>query len=261
MRSSAITDNLGNLESRLVEEATELGQLRTLAGTSAQINSSLNLDEVLREAMDRVIILTGAERGYIILANEDQNQDDVQWDVRVARDLEQVGAPATFKGSRTVVKEVLETGKTLLTDNAYNDPRLGANATIMSMNLRSVLCVPLKVKEKVIGAVYVDNRLRAGVFTPKSQTLLTAFANQAAVAVDNARLYTDVQDEYSGHHGIARPERQYFSPLSAAVLLLLMGPGASWYATRRPVRKFSISMAENLLRYTPLPDLLPPMRG
>lgn len=185
------TENLSQLETRLVAEATELGQLRTLAATTAQLNSSLDLDEVLSEAMDRVITLAGAERGYIILT--DENPFDLQWEVRIASDPEQAGGPPTFKGSRTVVKEVLETGKTLLTDNAYNDPRLGSNATIATMNLRSVLCVPLHLKEQTIGAVYVDNRLRAGVFTPQSQTLLTAFANQAAVAIANARLYAHVQ--------------------------------------------------------------------
>ena len=251
----AMSANLGKLETRLVEEATDLGQLRTLAGTSAQINSSLNLDEVLREAMDRVIILTGAERGYIILADENQNQDEVQWEVRIARDLEQVGAPATFKGSRTVVKEVLETGKTLLTDNAYDDPRLGANATIMSMNLRSVLCVPLKVKENVIGAVYVDNRLRAGVFTPKSQTLLTAFANQAAVAVDNARLYTNVQDGIQAITELRDLIDNIFTSIGSGVIttnadggIVICNPAATTILDLDPAN----------LDATPLADLLPP---
>ena len=57
-----------------------------------------------------------------------------------------------------------------------------------------MLCVPLKVRDKVIGAVYVDNRLRAGLFTAQSQVLLTAFANQAAIAIANARLYARVQE-------------------------------------------------------------------
>lgn len=189
---AAVREDISRIESRLIDEMTTLSQLRTLAGTSEQINTSLQLDEVLTEAMERVITLTGAERGYIILT--DPNPFELQWEVRIARDPEQDGikTPA-FKGSRTVLKEVLETGITLLTDNAYNDPTLSSSATIASMNLRSVLCVPLKLKDKVIGAVYVDNRLRAGVFTPQAQMLLTAFANQASIAISNARLYTRVQ--------------------------------------------------------------------
>lgn len=192
--TAAVLDDVNKIESRLVEEATTLGQFRTLAGTSDQINSSLDLDEVLAGAMDRVIILTGAERGYIILTDPNPFTE-TQWEVRIARDQDSDGrgTPPVFQGSRTILKEVLETGKTLLTDNAYNDPVFGTSATIASMTLRSVLCVPLTLKDKVIGAVYVDNRLRAGVFTPQSQTLLTAFANQASIAISNARLYAKVQ--------------------------------------------------------------------
>lgn len=191
---TAIHADISRIESRLVEDMTTLSQFRTLAGTSQQINSSLDLDEVLAEAMERVITLTGAERGYIILTNE--NPFELQWEVRLARDSghDRQGGSSEFQGSRTILKEVLETGTPLLTDNAYNDPVLGGSATIASMNLRSVLCVPLKLKDKVIGAVYVDNRLRAGVFTPQAQILLTAFANQASIAISNARLYARVQN-------------------------------------------------------------------
>ncbi len=189
---AAVRDDISRIEARLVNEMTTLSQLRTLAGTSEQINTSLQLDEVLAGAMERVIVLTGAERGYIILT--DPNPFELQWEVRIARDPEQEGIRTpSFKGSRTVLKEVLESGVTLLTDNAYNDPTLSNSATIASMNLRSVLCVPLKLKDKVIGAVYVDNRLRAGVFTPQAEMLLTAFANQASIAIGNARLYARVQ--------------------------------------------------------------------
>ncbi|MBZ0303732.1 MAG: GAF domain-containing protein [Anaerolineae bacterium] len=189
---SAVHEDIGHIETHLVDAMTTLSQLRTLTGTSEQINSSLDLDVVLAEAMDRVITLTGAERGYIVLT--DANPFEAGWDVRIARDPEQNGtATPVFQGSRTILKEVLESGTTLLTDNAYNDPVLGSSATIASMVLRSVLCVPLKLKDQVIGAVYVDNRMRAGLFTPQALTLLTAFANQASVAIGNARLYSHVQ--------------------------------------------------------------------
>ncbi len=191
-RLNEIRSILERIEARLVEETTLIGQLRTLAGTSEDINSSLDLDEVLAESMERVITLTEAERGYIILT--DGNPFDLQWEVRLAHNAQQApGTPIEFEGSRSVVNAVLETGEALLTDNAADDPTFSNSATIAAMVLRSVLCVPLKVRDQVIGAVYVDNRLRAGLFTPQSQVLLTAFANQAAIAITNARLYTRVQ--------------------------------------------------------------------
>ena len=131
-RLNDIRTALERIEGRLVEETTLISQLRTLAGTSEDINSSLDLDEVLAESMERVITLTEAERGYIILT--DGNPFDLQWDVRLAHDSEQVpGAPATFQGSRSVVKTVLETGEALLTDNASDDPTFSNSATIAAM--------------------------------------------------------------------------------------------------------------------------------
>ena len=188
---AAVQDGLARTQTQLVDDLTTLSQLRALAGTTDQLNSSLDLDTVLAEAMDRVIALTGAERGYIALANP--FADDLEF--RIARDPEQLpGWPVTFQGSRTILHEVLETGRPLLADNAYKDPRfLQSSATIAQLALRSVLCVPVRHKDQVVGAVYVDNRLRAGVFTQREADLLTAFANQAAVAIENARLYARIQ--------------------------------------------------------------------
>jgi len=187
-----IDSDLKDLEKNLGEEETELAQLRALAATSAMINSSLDLDEVLNNAMGEVIKLAGAERGYIVLRNLETGQVEF----RVARDLTDTDGRGgtTFQGSTTILNEVLETGQPLLSDNAYKDPRVQDNNSIAQMVLRSVLCVPLNYKSEAIGAVYVDNRLRAGVFTEREKSVLVAFANQAAVAIENARLFMRVQN-------------------------------------------------------------------
>lgn len=176
----------------LVAEQTELSQLQTLMNTLEQINSSLDLDAVLKDAMDRVVALTGAERGYIVLTRPFSN--DLEFHIcHDPEQLEKFGT-TTFQGSRTILQEVLQSGEAILADNAYKDPRMQNSTTIASLTLRSVLCVPLQLKERVIGAVYVDNRMRSGVFTVREKTLLTAFANQATIAIDNARLFTQVQN-------------------------------------------------------------------
>lgn len=181
-----------NIKPALVAEQTELSQLQTLINTLEQINSSLDLDAVLKDAMDRVVGLTGAERGYIVLTKPFSN--DLEF--HICHDPEQMAkfGTTTFQGSRTILQEVLQTGEAILADNAYKDPRMQNSTTIASLTLRSVLCVPLQLKEHLIGAVYVDNRMRAGVFTLREKTLLTAFANQATIAIDNARLFTQVQN-------------------------------------------------------------------
>ncbi len=186
-----IKEDLNNLEEHLTGEITELGQLRALAQTSALINSSLEVDVVLNEAMDVVINLTGAERGYIVLRDADTGE----LECRIARDLEQNGqVNAGFQGSNTILGDVLNSGEPLLTDNAYKDPRMEGNVSIAQLVLRSVVCVPLRYKGQITGALYVDNRLRTGVFTDRELNLLIAFANQAAVAIENARLFTREQE-------------------------------------------------------------------
>ncbi len=185
---TTIVNELNMLEHSLTSETTELGQLRSLADNAAMINSSLEMNTILTNAMDVIISLTGAERGYIIL--RELQTGDILFPVRRENEL----AGHTTNGgtpqiSMTIVREVLDTGTPMLTDNAYKDERLANNVSIAALTLRSVLCVPLNYKGEIIGAVYVDNRLRTGVFEQREKTLLVAFANQAAVAMENARLY------------------------------------------------------------------------
>jgi PAS domain S-box-containing protein len=81
----------------------------------------------------------------------------------------------------------------VLTTNAQEDPRFGGHESIVAYNLRSILCVPLKLKSEIIGAIYADNRIRSGIFTEYERDLLNAFANQSAVAIENARLFASVR--------------------------------------------------------------------
>jgi signal transduction histidine kinase len=92
--------------------------------------------------------------------------------------------------SRTVINSVIEKGKGLVATDAQNDPRFAQQASVVIYALRSIMCAPLLLRGKPIGAIYVDNRAQVGLFTPDDLELLSAFAIQAAIAIDNARLYT-----------------------------------------------------------------------
>ncbi len=189
---SVLNKDINQLEETIVNEQTELGQLRSMRDTSSMINSSLDVDLVLNRAMDVIIALTDAERGYIILADPDTGE----LVFRVAREnelLPKQGTSTTPDISRSILMDVLESGEPLLADNAYKDDKFSNRQSIAGIQLRSVLCVPLKYKDQITGVVYVDNRIRAGVFQESSKNLLATFANQAAVAIENARLYESVQ--------------------------------------------------------------------
>ncbi|KAB2904626.1 MAG: GAF domain-containing protein [Anaerolineae bacterium] len=177
---------LENIGARVAEQYNELTRLRALSETASLINSSLDLDEVLNSAMDTVLQLTRAERGYIMLRNPETGA--LQF--RVARGIEQKDMDSDqFVVSRTIVQRVAETGEAILTTNAQDDDRFAGQKSIVGYNLRSILCVPLIWKEQVLGVVYADNSIMAGLFGNKELMLLTAFASQAAIAIENARLF------------------------------------------------------------------------
>jgi len=152
------------------------------------VNSSLDLTTVLNEVMDTIIRLTGAERAFLMLKNEEGGLDTV-----VARNWERASlSPSEQEISRTIVQRVVSQGEAVVTTNAQADPRFDRQASIVAYNLRSILCIPLKVKGELTGVIYADNRIREGLFSEKERNLLSAFGNQAAVAVENARLFARV---------------------------------------------------------------------
>jgi GAF domain-containing protein len=96
-----------------------------------------------------------------------------------------------MRPSHAAVVRVFESGETLITTDAQSDPRFNAQHSVRLLNLRSIICVPLISKARRIGVVYLDSRVTPGLFTPQDPSLLIAFANQAALAIENARLFND----------------------------------------------------------------------
>ncbi len=182
---------LEDLEKRVEKQQKEHEQLKALQEISAAVNSSLNLDQVLVVVMDSIISLTKAERAILLLKEDGSN--DLQ--VRLARNVDQetIEKSSSFEISRTIVGEVAQTGEPVVTMNAQSDSRFSAQESIISYNLRSILCVPLKIKDQITGVIYTDNRIAAGVFGDTDRDLLASFANQAAVAIQNARLFEQIR--------------------------------------------------------------------
>ena len=167
----------------------ERQSFHALVSTGRIINSSLDPDEVLQVAMDNIIQLTGAERGFLMLVENDGRPR-----IQVARDWERGTVPKEdFNISQTIINRVIQNDKPVLTTNAQEDPRFTGQDSIVAYNLRSIMCVPLLMKQHLIGLIYVDNRLREGMFTNTDLNALQAFANQTAVAIENARLFASLK--------------------------------------------------------------------
>jgi sigma-B regulation protein RsbU (phosphoserine phosphatase) len=160
-------------------------RLDLLYRISQTINSSLDLDVVMESLMDEVILATHAERGFLMLFDEQS-----QLSFRTARGMDQQDIEESeFKISRGIVERAAQEAIPLLTSNAQLDQRFDSRASVKLYGLRSVLCVPIIQKGKTLGVIYVDNRFQNGIFMQEDLDLLTSIASSAGIAIDNARLY------------------------------------------------------------------------
>ena len=182
--------SLKDLDQGLATQLREHENLTALYNVSQIVNSTLDLSQVLNLTMDLIIQVTGAERGFLMLIDEETGE----LSFRVARNMDrETIAGSSFEISRSIVNKAAQEGKPILTTNAQSDPRFSTQASVVSYSLRSILCVPLRVKGKITGVIYADNRIKTGLFTEGDRRLLTAIADQAAVAIENARLFESVK--------------------------------------------------------------------
>ena len=205
-------------------------RLSLLFRLSQAFNSTLTLDEVLRRVMDEVIAATCAERGFVMLCEEDGALT-----FRSARGMDQstVQDPQ-FQVSRGVVERVAQQGRPVLTSDAQQDDRFSLRHSVSVLGLRSILCVPLMIRDRLLGVVYVDNRLRSGVFSDADLDLLAAIASTAAIAIENARLYEVAVDK-----GRMERELQVAREVQASLLPRVTPqlPGWEFVARWRPARE------------------------
>jgi K+-sensing histidine kinase KdpD len=169
------------------------GRFEALYNVTRMLGTSLDLQRVLDQVMDAVIKLTGAERGFLMLRDDDGNLK-----VEAARNLDQQTLSSTeFEYSRTVSNHVLDTGESILTTNAVEDPRFKGGQSIMSQALRSIMATPLRARGRIIGLAYVENRIITGLFKDEDLTTLETLTGQASIAIDNAILFAETDEALS----------------------------------------------------------------
>ncbi|MCP4359449.1 MAG: GAF domain-containing protein [Chloroflexi bacterium] len=163
--------------------------LTHLLRVSRQMSEMRTLAPLLLFAIDEVLRLVGAGRGYIVLLNDDDSLD-----YRVKRRADGKGSLSeTDPVSHSVLNEVTQTQQSVLVRNAIMDPRFAGSRSVMAKQKRSIMCVPLISKDQVIGAIYVENRTKSGLFRRRDLVPLEFFSNQAAVAIENAFLNENLE--------------------------------------------------------------------
>ncbi len=178
------------LNTSIINLERKSSELETLYEIARMLNSTLEFDEVLRLVMDQVIQVVGAERGFLVLL--DPVTDDLRFEIARDKEARSIDASAfDFKISRSTVERVVRTRQLIMTSHDAQVELKDAESVLMH-GIRSIMCAPLVVRDTCIGAVYVDSRIVANLFLPKQGDLLMAFCRQAAIAIDNARLFADL---------------------------------------------------------------------
>ncbi len=154
-----------------------------LLETLAEVNSSVDLAEVMQNVVDKSITVTGAERAIIMLYD-----DENVLRVDLARDARGQDLGTAVQYSHSVAMRVARDGDGICLIDTANQDEISLGQSILDLKLLTVMCVPLRVKDRMIGLLYVDSKASSKEFTNRDLTLFKALASQVAVAVDNSRL-------------------------------------------------------------------------
>jgi serine/threonine-protein kinase PknK len=166
-------------------------RLRGFARIAGALVREVDLDKLLRLIVDSAIELVEAERGFLLLENTPASAGELG--VRVARSFDASDIPLpSSRLSHGIARRVLDSGEPVLSVDAGRDDRFDGMRSVDDLRLRSVLCVPIRDGLRVVGALYVDNRLQQGVFAQGELELVALFADQAALAIRNARLVEEL---------------------------------------------------------------------
>jgi len=178
--------------------AAAIGNLKILYQLGAALGTTFSGDQVLEVVMDLVFETVQADRGFILLLNEEGQP--IPKVVRKREEAEDekipVGDTPKIHASRTIINHVLNTGQGVLSSNAMADRLFSKSKSVHDLGIRSALCVPIKTRrhdarggDEILGVIYIDSSVRNYTYSPDQLRLLTAIGLQAGMAIQNAKLY------------------------------------------------------------------------
>lgn len=200
------------------DERIDSKNISMLLDTIAEVNSRIELSQVLISIVDKAIVVTRSERGFLLLRDKDQNGVDTkEISIHVARDAAGRDLPRETRYSTKVVSQVEASLQPIHSMVNSDAKALELSQSVFDLKIRAVMCVPLLVKGKFLGAIYVDSRVVQREFTKPDLKFFAAFAAQAAVALENARLLRDSleKERMAGELRIAQQIQKRMLPASA----------------------------------------------
>jgi len=181
----------------------EVDRLVKILHITREMNREFDRDRLLGIILDRAIELTGAERGFVILLKDGKEE------VHIARNLdhESLNAPEE-KLSSQIVRDVVRSGRIVVSADAAADHRFEESVSVRNLRLRSIVAVPFRSGGRTIGALYLDNRFKAGSFAEHDERLLELFADQAVTAIEKAEMIRELESRKNEIEALFRQERQ-----------------------------------------------------
>ncbi len=233
------TEPLATATGGTVARQESARSLTALLEISKALNSSLRITDVLEKVMDAVIALTDGERCLMLLG---KNADELE--TAAHRNL--TASSDEVKYSQSVVRNVFENDESTILTDVAEDERFSAQQSIVGLNLRTVMCVPLRLSHfsddaeprlddyqtgtsgdsgtsRILGVLYVDRRSPTRHFGDQDLAVLESFASHAAIAIDNARLYEEALEKRRLEEDVRVANRIQRS------LLLSDFPESDWY--------------------------------
>ena len=196
----------------------EADRLRRLLDINKRLSSSLDPETILPIAIDSALELTGAERGFVILALDDDPEAMGELRVAAARNIDPDEGDDEARFSQSIAQQVIAGGEPVITVDAQSDARFVSQKSVHAMRLKSVVGVPIIAPSGVIGALYLDHRFRRGIFGAEQVALLEAFADQVAIALENARLHQQLAARTAQLDALTRGQAEQIDDLTAQVL-------------------------------------------
>src|SRR5215210_1520875 len=191
--------------------AAEQGDLLALISkVGVTLLASATLDETLRQVALLVFDAVPAERCLIMLREAGEGGE---LKIRAAEMRDRRPEVGEVRVSRTIVEEVVNQGRSVLTSDAQHDPRF-KSSTVTFQGIRSVLAVPLGVGDRIFGMIYADSPLATSRFSEDHLKVLTTLGSVAAIRVENTRLLEEhlEQERFERELQLAREIQQRFQP-------------------------------------------------
>jgi PAS domain S-box-containing protein len=166
-----------------------LTNLRGLLQAALAVNSSLRLDRVPQAIMRQAVNLMQAERGLVMLADDD-GALEVHSSYNISDDRLN---DDEYRISRSVTEEVARSGEPVYCSDAMSDERYAGRASVRELHLRSIICVPIRDRSRLIGVIYLDNSSDSRMFLRSDLYLLELFAMMVGTALRNARAFAQMR--------------------------------------------------------------------